>query len=93
VGRFVLDFYCPAAKLAVELDGGVHTEPDQAERDAERTIWLNSEGIHVLRFWNSEVLGNTEMVKQAIWNELTGRMPSSGASRHLLPPAGEGREK
>jgi very-short-patch-repair endonuclease len=93
VGRFVLDFYCPAAKLAVELDGRVHTETDQAERDAERTIWLNSEGIHVLRFWNSEVLGNTEMVKQAIWNELRVRMPSSDASRHLLPPAGEGREE
>ena len=55
IGRFVLDFYCPAHKLAVEVDGAVHDDPDQAARDAARTEALNQLGIRVVRVRNEEV--------------------------------------
>jgi very-short-patch-repair endonuclease len=54
VGRFVLDFYCPAHKLVVEVDGGVHDA--QQERDAARTEMLETYGYRVLRFRNEEVM-------------------------------------
>jgi very-short-patch-repair endonuclease len=53
VDRFILDFYCPAARLCVELDGSVHDA--QADRDEARTAVLEARGIHVLRFRNHEV--------------------------------------
>ena len=56
VGRFILDFYCPAYKLAVEVDGAVHDTPDQAEYDAARTDALNQLGIRVLRVRNDDVM-------------------------------------
>jgi very-short-patch-repair endonuclease len=55
IGRFILDFYCPAHKLAVEVDGAVHDVPDQAEYDAARTEALNQLGIRVIRVRNEEV--------------------------------------
>lgn len=61
--RFVLDFYAPSVRLAVELDGGHHAcEP----RDAARTSILNAHGISVLRFWNNDVLRDRAAVIQAI---------------------------
>ena len=54
VDRFVLDFYCPACKLAVEVDGEIHLR--QQEQDAERTAALASRGIRVIRFRNDEVM-------------------------------------
>jgi very-short-patch-repair endonuclease len=71
LGRFVLDFYCAAGKLCVEVDGDVHDA--QAERDAERTAVLNAAGIHVLRFRNEEVLGDTPRVLRRIEAELHRR--------------------
>ena len=47
-GKYILDFYCAAAKLAVELDGSQHYEPDGQLYDAQRTAYLNSIGIEVL---------------------------------------------
>jgi very-short-patch-repair endonuclease len=63
-GRFVLDLYCAAAKLAIEVDGAVHDE--QAERDAERTAHLHARGIRVLRFRNDDVLENLPTVLATI---------------------------
>ena len=67
---YILDFYCHEARLAVELDGAGHAEPEQAASDAERTRILRAEGIRVLRFWNNEVLQRTEGVLEAIWEAL-----------------------
>jgi very-short-patch-repair endonuclease len=53
VGPFILDFYCAALKLCVEVDGPVHAE--KPEYDARRTQWLNREGIAVMRFSAGEV--------------------------------------
>lgn len=58
IGRYIIDFYCHEAKLAVELDGSQHYEPEGETRDAERTAYLNALGIRVLRFSNSDINSN-----------------------------------
>jgi len=68
---YILDFYCHAAQLAIEVDGGGHLEEGQALYDQERTLVLNSHGIKVLRFFNEEILKELEKVILAIWEELT----------------------
>ncbi|MEK6726880.1 MAG: endonuclease domain-containing protein [Deltaproteobacteria bacterium] len=60
VGPYILDFFCPQIKLAVELDGGQHAEEENKEYDAVRTSYLKEMGIEVLRFWNNEVIQNVE---------------------------------
>ena len=60
VGPFILDFYCPARKLVVELDGEVHDQ--QTQRDEERTAHLEAFGYHVIRFRNEEVLADLPSV-------------------------------
>ena len=70
-GPYILDFYCPEVKLAIELDGSQHVE--RAEQDAERTEFLGRFGIKVLRFWNVEVFKNTDGVLQVILSELQER--------------------
>ena len=49
MGPFILDFYCPEAKLCVEVDGYVHTLPQQAVRDERREDWLAGQGVRVVR--------------------------------------------
>ncbi|HTA65530.1 MAG TPA: DUF559 domain-containing protein [Xanthomonadaceae bacterium] len=66
---YVLDFYCDEAKLAIELDGSQHNETV----DAARTRFLESRGIRVLRFWDNDVLSQTEAVLDAIMNVLGNR--------------------
>ena len=66
VEGFILDFYCPQAGLAIELDGGGHAEPLQAKRDRERTEALERAGVTVLRFWNDEVLRQRSTVLEEI---------------------------
>jgi very-short-patch-repair endonuclease len=53
IGPFVLDFYCPALRLCVELDGSVHD--NTYEYDCQRTAYLNTQGIRVVRFTNEQV--------------------------------------
>ena len=61
-GSYILDFYCPEIKLAVELDGGQHNRPEDREYDTSRTNYLNGHGVEVVRFWNNEVLTNMDGV-------------------------------
>lgn len=70
VGPFILDFYCSACKLAVELDGQVHTQ--RTEYDRERTAHLNAYGCRVIRFDNEEVLGDLPSVLARILRAATG---------------------
>ena len=61
IGKFVVDFYCPGAKLAIELDGDSHFETANAEKfDITRQNFIESIGIKVVRFSNNEVYQNTE---------------------------------
>ncbi len=66
IGRVVLDFYCAAHKLAVEVDGGIHDTAPQAERDAERTRFLAGMEIRVVRVHNDEVLTDITTVLRRI---------------------------
>ena len=69
IGRYILDFYCHERKLAIELDGGHHSE--QKSEDALKDSFFKQKGISVLRFWNSEVLKNVEGVLISILEHLT----------------------
>lgn len=70
VAGYVLDFYCVEARLAVEVDGGGHNEETQLDHDMLRDERLRNVGIRVLRFWNHDVLRNTEAVLRQIWSAL-----------------------
>ena len=77
LGRYILDFYCAAKKLVVELDGGQHDIPEEREYDLARTEFLKTEGLTVLRFWNSQVRDNTPWVLESIRRESgMGKTPS-----------------
>ena len=56
VGTFILDFYCPAARLAVEVDGASHDGDQALRRDTARDAWLARQGIRVMRFPAAAVL-------------------------------------
>ena len=70
LGGYILDFYCPAVKLAIELDGGGHNADEQRCYDRERTRILEGTGIRVVRFWNHDVLNEIESVLETIYTEL-----------------------
>ena len=70
---YILDFYCPTAKLAIELDGGGHNYRVAHIRDRARSEFLAGEGIIVLRFWNHQVRRELDSVLQAIWFALQER--------------------
>lgn len=68
IDPYIVDFICTDHILIVELDGGQHAE--QVEADAKRTTYLKSRGYRVLRFWNNDVLANTDGVLEVILMEL-----------------------
>jgi very-short-patch-repair endonuclease len=68
IGDFIVDFACTRHLLIVEADGGQHAD---SEADRLRTKWLESEGWQVLRFWNNDILANTEGVVLTILQELS----------------------
>ena len=70
VGPYTLDFYCPAARLAVELDGGQHYEGPQRAMDIVRDGWLAARGIRVLRYSDRDALVNSDVVEEDIWRAL-----------------------
>ena len=67
IGNYIADFYAPAAKLVVELDGAQHLELEQAKYDAQRTRDLEQRGLKVLRFDDRQALLQTESVLEAIF--------------------------
>jgi len=70
IGDFIVDFACTRHHLVVEADGGQHADN---QGDLRRTVWLESEGWRVLRFWNNDALANTDGVVETILRELAGR--------------------
>jgi len=79
LGPYFLDFYCTEFRLALEVDGGQHFSEPVATKDEERSKYLESLGVEILRFWNREVLLETEAVLTRIWDRLevrAGRRPS-----------------
>ena len=80
LGNYIVDFVCFEATVVIEIDGGQHLE---SERDRQRDAWLHGRGYKVLRFWNNEVLEQTEAVLEKILQVLT-------PSPHPSPARGEG---
>ncbi len=70
IERYIVDFYCPKLRLAIEVDGGQHIDERHFKLDEERTIFLNEQNITVIRFWNHEVLKYTDDVLNAIWKKI-----------------------
>ena len=66
IDRYVADFACRTARLAIELDGGQH----DSARDAARTAIIETYGYRILRFWNHDVLQDMDGVLEAIRHEL-----------------------
>ena len=80
LGKYILDFYCPVIRLAIEIDGGQHNQRRQQARDKRRSLSLQEKGISILRFWNNEVLQNLE----GVWEEIE-RTAAALRSRHATP--------
>ena len=79
IGSYVVDFYCAAARLIIELDGDQHALDALRRHDERRTRWLEQRGYRVLRFPNGDVLRNEEGVLEQIFAALLergGRLPS-----------------
>jgi len=93
IDPYILDFYCHDKKLAIELDGGQHNAAEEKEKDQIRTDFLESQGVRVLRFWNNDVLQNTESVLEEIYNALfphPNPLPQGEGFITLPLPEGEG---
>ena len=74
LGRYIADFYCAQAGLVLELDGSQHYEPEEQEKDAQRTAYLEKYSIHVVRIPNNEVTGNFRGVCEYIDSLVKQRM-------------------
>ncbi len=72
IGRFIVDFCAPRKKLIIELDGSQHL--DQQEYDAQRTVFLESKGYRILRFWNNDVMNDTQTVLTVILEALVKKL-------------------
>ena len=65
IGSFIVDIVCLSHNLIIKLDGGQHAKAETS--DTDRSSFLEEQGFRVLRFWNHEVLENTEAVMQKIY--------------------------
>jgi len=69
IDKFIIDFYAPEIKLGIELDGSSHTETQ--EYDEQRTEHFESQGIKIIRFWNSEIEKDLKDVVRKIKEKIT----------------------
>ena len=70
VVEYILDFYCPRFKLAIEVDGNSHYTQDAQKHDKERQDYIETLGIHFLRFTNTDICENIDGVCQIIWEKV-----------------------
>ncbi|EKU56840.1 PF04480 family protein [Acinetobacter sp. WC-323] len=68
IAPYIVDFYCHELGLVIELDGSQHGTDNGKEYDAERTKFLKASDLKVVRYWNHDVLKNTESVLGDLWN-------------------------
>ncbi len=71
LGPYILDFVCLEQGLVVEIDGGQHADLQAQDYDQQRTVWLQQQGLRVLRFWNHEVVQQTNEVLARVLQALT----------------------
>ena len=89
IGNAIVDFACRKARLVVELDGGQHADSDEAKLSTEI---LALAGWRVIRFWNHDVLQNSDGVMEVIVSAVAERLPE-GAHPQPLPEIREGRTR
>ncbi|HEY4707427.1 MAG TPA: DUF559 domain-containing protein [Thermodesulfobacteriota bacterium] len=70
IGNYIVDFYCPKAKLVIEIDGGQHYTDEGIEKDRTRDRYMAEQGLKVIRFSDSEVLKDIEAVLISISEEI-----------------------
>ena len=85
LGHYIVDFVCLEKRLVVEVDGGQHSE--QADYDARRSVWLETQGFRILRFWDHEIFKQIDAVKQVI----AGAVGCKFDAPLLSPPPQGGR--
>ena len=89
-GRYILDFYCPKSRLAIELDGSYHRDSAVADNDRLRSEYLNSVGIQVIRFKNCDIWQDFDRVCKQI-DFLVQEKMTSYVSYADTFPKGEGK--
>ena len=70
IGNYIVDFYCPAANIIVEVDGGHHYSSENIKKDELRDTYLSGLGFTVLRFSDSDIFKNIDGVLQEIFDHL-----------------------
>ncbi len=74
IGPYVLDFYCPEAKLAIEVDGAQHNEDEAIAHDARRDAWLLSQGIETLRIPGIHIMQDADAAADQVLEEIRERL-------------------
>ena len=98
IGDYIADFFCPKAKLVIEVDGGQHFSDEMTEYDRIRDEYMSSLGLRVLRFTNAEVLNCVEGVVESISEnvkEIPEEIPLSPPLKkgETSSPFGKGRKR
>jgi len=70
IGNYIVDFYCPKAKVVIELDGGQHYDDRGKKKDEKRDKYLMSLGLKILRFSDRDFLKNQKKILEEIWRNL-----------------------
>ncbi len=70
IGNYIVDFYCPKAKLVIEIDGGQHYMDEGKKKDKKRDSYIKKLGLKVLRFSDRDVLKNISSVSEEVFNNL-----------------------
>lgn len=78
LGPYVLDFYCPQLRLAIEVDGQGHLMGTQPEHDQRRDAWLSAQGVEVVRIEAAEVMRDPDAAADGIWNVVLVRTRGVG---------------
>ena len=86
IGNYILDFYCPEEKLAIELDGEDHYWEEGMRRDKLKTAYIESHGIKIIRFENKLVFKDPEFILNSIKNKFSSTTPHSSRSAELGAP-------
>ncbi len=77
IGDYIVDFYCPKAKLVIEVDGSQHFSDEMTEDDKIRDEYINSLGLKVLRFTNTDILTHIDGVVESIVESMEDEIPLS----------------
>ena len=85
IGGYIVDFFISSARIAVELDGSQHYSPEAKRKDMERDLYLNGQGILVLRYSNYDVTTNFEGVCLDILNHINARSTANIDMQQLKP--------